>query len=155
VLTVEHDDAQVAGRGGAGLEHHRQKSGAGEHHPGARVPEQRFHLRRLVGRVHRHRDRAAAKDAQVGGTPVRVIVREDGAAITRCDADQRKPGGRALRHLAKLRVSQLVPAAAALNFNGDPVGVLIDGGGKQLVEVLRHAPDARMIADGISRLWRA
>ena len=155
VLAVEHHDAQVAGGGGAGLEHHRQKSRAGEHHPGARVSQQRFDLRRLVSRVQRHRHRAAAKDAQVGGTPVRVIVRKDGAAIARSDADQREPGGRALGHLAKLGVGQLVQLVAALNFNGDPVGVLIDGSGKQFVEVLRHALDARMIADRISRPWRA
>ena len=154
VLAVEHDDAQVGG-GGAGLEHHGEKSGAGEHDSCAGVSQQRFDLGRLVGRVQRHGDRAAAKDAQVGGTPVRVIVRKDRAAIAGRDADQRQPGGRALGHLAKLGIGQLVQAVATLNFNGDPVGVLIDRSGKQLVEVLRHAPDARMITDRISRLWRA
>ena len=74
VLAVQHHDAAVAGSAARALVTTGSRYfGAGEHDSRAGVSQQRFDLRRLVGRVQRHGDRAAAKDAQVGGTPVRVL----------------------------------------------------------------------------------
>ena len=69
---------------------------------------------------------------------MRVVVGEDRAAISGGDADDRQPGGGALRHVAEALVGEAVERVAVLELDGDPRGVAPRGVSEQLVEVL-HA----------------
>ena len=142
VAAVQEDDSKLDGGGFPGRDDCRQVLRRREHHACGRVDEQRLHLRRLVAGVERHRDGAAAENAEVGRAPGGVVVGEDRGALAGLEADHREPGGRPLGHLAKPRVRHLFQAIAMLDFNGDVVGELVDGGGDELVEVL-HARAAR------------
>ncbi len=137
----QHDTALAAGSLAPGA-HCLEVLRRGEEHARAGIAQQRVYLGRLVGRVERHRDGAAAQDPEVRRAPVSVVVREDGAAFTWTDANHRQPRRRALGHLAQPGIREAVEVILVLDLDGGAPGVPL-GRPRKLFEEILHARRGR------------
>ncbi len=141
-LAVQQHDAALAAGSRAPGAHGLQVLRRGEEHARARIAQQRVYLGRLVGRVERHRDGAAAQDPEVRRAPVGVVVRKDGAAFARTDANHRQPRRRALGHLAQPGIGEAVEVVLVLDLDGGAPGVAL-GRPRELFEEILHAAHRR------------
>jgi hypothetical protein len=126
-----------------------------EHEARAAGPNDRGDLRRLVGRVERHRDRADAKHAEVGRAPPRVVIGENRDAVAGADAARGQPRARALGGDPELPIRDALDAIAALHLDRDVIPERRRGP----IEQVEEGIDAGIIATprrkGGKRLLRA
>ena len=118
---MDIDERQITKIAGA-IRGRRRETGIDEHHSRTGIAQDCRRLCRGVIRVERDRDRAVAKDAEVGGAPRGVVVRENRAAIAGGDALRRQPIRAIDRGGVKLTLRPAVGRALALQLDRRAIG---------------------------------